>query len=215
MLSVEMKLTTDTKERIFTSILFLLEIYKIVMGTCLTIFVPHMCTETTICSLTESVYRNSLLHQVAMGWNAYSLVTILLMYGMEMYRENWCIRYLDIDESRSSIALDTEIEEYPHFKHQMTKLNQRYKYTILITIASQTVNIGLSVADLAMAWAGISTLTPLISYIILLSVKLYASYNTATTSLKKERAYSAYMRIQQTYNTIDTDYRKPLVPVVP
>jgi hypothetical protein len=211
-----MKLTIDTRERLLTSALFLLEMYKIVMGTCLTVFVPHMCTETEVCSLTSSVYRDSLLHQVAMGWNLYSLLTILFMYGMEMYRENWCIRYLDIDESRSTLNLDTEIEEYPQIKHQMATLNQRYKYAVIISVASQTVNIGLSVADLALAWAGISTLTPLLSYVLLLSIKMLTSYNTATSSLKKERAYSAYMRTQKTYNTIDADYKtaKP-VSVVP
>ena len=43
-----------------------------------------------------------------------------------MKRENWCIKYLDIDDDKSSNNLDEEIEKYPKYKHEMHQLNRKY-----------------------------------------------------------------------------------------
>ncbi len=209
-----MKLTVDTKQRCLTGILFLVEIYKILMGTCLTLFVPRMCgTET--CSLLESLQQDATLHRVAQASNAVSLILFFVYYGIELQRENWCIQYLDIDDAKSAIHLDHEIEAYPIIKQRMHTLNVRYKRIALICIVSQLVNIGVSTADIAMAWAGFSSLTPLASYTLLICMKLFVSYGIAAASLKDERALSAFMRAPKTYNTIDEDHRHKELSIVP
>ena len=49
-----MHLTTDNKQRLKVSFSFLLEFYKVVMGTFLTIFVPQNCGENA-CSLYDNI----------------------------------------------------------------------------------------------------------------------------------------------------------------
>lgn len=201
-----MKLTTDTRERWLIVILFTVEVYKILMGTCLTIFVPMKCN-TALCSLQEIIHNDTILHRVAMGINAFSLLTMILLYSVELYRENWCIKYLDIDDTKSVLSLDTEIESYPSIKQNMNKINKKYLWVVNITTGVQILNICISSVDIALAWAGIASLTPLASYVLLLLMKLFYSYKTSKASLKEERAYSSYMRIQKSYNTIDSDYK--------
>lgn len=201
-----MKLTIDTKQRCLTGVLFLVEIYKILMGTCLTLFVPRMCGTDT-CSLLESLQQDTTLHRIAQVSNAVSLVLFFAYYGIELQRENWCIQYLDIDDTMTAIHLDREIEAYPLIKQRMHTLNVRYKRIALVCIVSQLINIGVSTADIAVVWAGISSLTPLASYTLLIFIKLFVSYGIAVASLKDERALSAFMRTPKTYNRIDEDYR--------
>lgn len=201
-----MKISADTQQRFLTACLFLLEVYRITMGTCLSLFVPRLCDDNT-CSLLESLEQNTALHRIAQTTNVISFLLFALYYGVELQRENWCIKYLDMDNTRTANHLDTEIEAYPVIKQQMRTLNTRYKQVVIVCVVSQVINIGVSTADIAMAWAGFSSLTPLVSYVLLICVKLYMSYGISVASMKDERALSAYMRSPRIFNTIDADHK--------
>jgi hypothetical protein len=207
-----MKLKVDTQQRFLTVFLFLVEMYKLLMGSCLTLFVPQLCNTAT-CSLTEIIYLDSTLHRVAMGFNAYSLLMFLVFYCVELRRENWCIQYLDMDDSKSAVHLDAEIEAYPAIKSKMGALNYQYRTAVIVCTVSQIINVAISIADIAQAWAGISSLTPLASYVLIIFIKLGISFQIAQASLQKERALSAFMKAPRTYNTIDEDHRLVLQPV--
>lgn len=210
-----MKLTTDNKQRLITVVLFLSELFRILMGTCLSIFVPHQCPNNETCSIINNIKENqSVLHQTTLGINFASLLVFLTLYGFELHRENWCIKYLDMDKTKSPINLDTEIEYYPDIKEKMHSLNQKYKTITIICTGAQIINISISVADIATMWAGFSSLTPLLSYVLLIALKLNQTYVIADKSLKKERALSAYIKSSKIYNTIDTDYKKIELPAL-
>ena len=78
-----------------------------------------------------------------------------------------------------------------------------------------TLNTGISLYDLSTHWAGSPTLTPLLSSILLVFMKLYGSYFVAGSSLENERAYSAYMSGPKTYNAIDSDFIEGELYVAP
>ncbi len=205
-----MKIKTDNKERIITGSLFLIELFRILMGTCLSVFVPHMC-EKDVCTVLYNIKDNDdIYHRVTLAMNLISLLVFLVFYGFETHRENWCIKHLDMDKSKSPINLDTEIESYPEIKVAMHSLNKKYKTITIICGGTQIVNITMSVVDIALAWAGFASITPLLSYVMLIVLKLQTSYGIASKSLLKERALSAYMRSAKIYNTIDADFKKPL-----
>ena len=205
-----MKLSTDNTQRLVTGGLFLIELFRIIMGTCLGVFVPHLC-DKDVCSVLYNVRDNSdIYHRATLAMNALSLIVFLVLYGYETKRENWCIKYLDIDKTKSPINLDQEIEQYPEIKLEMHHLNKNYKRITIICAGVQIVNISMSVADIALAWAGFSSLTPLLSYVMLIVLKLQSSYSISAKSLLKERALSAYMKHPKIFNTIDADFKKPL-----
>ncbi len=201
-----MKLTVDNKQRLTTAFLFILESYKIIMGTFLTIFVPQECNQET-CTILQNIQNNTVLHRIATISNLISFIVFIAFYSIELKRENWCIKYLDIDDNKASNNLDTEIESYKDIKINMNKINKHYKIITSICIGTQIINISLSVADILHQFNGISTITPLLSYVILIAIKLFMSFNIAYSSLKDERAYSSFMKISKTYNTIDDDFK--------
>lgn len=204
----------DTVQRLKGGLTFMLEFYKICMGTFLTVFVPHQCYEenslgsqSVVCSISHNIYHGDDYHRRIIWFNLFSFIVFVLMYCMEIKRENWCINYLDIDYSKSAENLDDEIEDYPVFKYKMHELNKRYDNLVKFCSLTQLFNISVSVADVGRSWAGSASFTPMLSYIILIASKLHTSYTVATASLKNERAYSAYLKGPKTYNTIDSDHR--------
>ena len=202
-----MKITQDTEQRLKTCAIFFLELYKISMGTFLTIFVPRSCSDG-VCTITENIYNNGLYHQFAMCFNAITFILFLNFYKNELQRENWCIEYLDIEPNKSNENLDTEIEKYPLLKKEMILLNMSYENSTIACSAIHVMNVGISLGDILNNWAGSASLTPMISFIILVSMKLYNAYVISNEAINTERAYSAYLSNPETYNTIDEDYRK-------
>ena len=202
----------DTKQRLQGGLTFIIEFYKICMGTFLTVFVPHQCENNTICTVTYNINSNSdPYHKSIIVFNLISFAVFFAMYFIEVKRENWCINYLDIDYSKPTENLDEEIEYYPTFKSEMHALNKKYKILVDTCIGFQTINIALSSVDVANNWAGSASLAPMLSYILLIVIKLFHTRNIATASLKNERAYSAYLSGPKTFNVIDKDHIRPSV----
>ena len=93
-----MKIDVDTKERLKIILIFLLQSYKVAMGSMLTLFVPQMCGNN-VCSLTDNLAKNDGLHVTTLSLNFISLIAFTLCYHSELQRENWCIHHLDIDKN--------------------------------------------------------------------------------------------------------------------
>lgn len=203
-----MRVDADNKQRIKAAMAFGLEFYKVLMGTFLTAFVPRVCDDS-VCTVSQNIYDEELFHRIAISFNAFSFLTFLAFYYTEIRREEWCIKYLDIDPDKANENLDDEIEEYPQFKEGMAKLNKSYANSTKFCGAVQLVNIGLSLGDISSHWAGGATLTPLLSYILLIFMKLTQAYNVSSIAVKDERAFSAYLTGPKTYNTIDEDHKLP------
>lgn len=201
-----MKLQPDTKQRIFTTLSMFTEFYKVMMGTFLTIFVPQQCDEG-VCTLSQNFYNTELLHRSAMILNFVTFVSVLTFYGIEIRRENWCIKYLDIDDNLSNNNLDTEIEFYPKYKKEMNKLNKYYLYSLYTSAILLLANFGYSGYSISYDYTGPNTITSILSFFMLVTNKLYTAVGIGKESVKNERAFSAYMRTPKTYNTIDEDFK--------
>ena len=197
----------DRKQRIIGTFIFLLEFYKILMGTFLTIFVPHACDSRT-CTPTENINNRNSYHSSALIVNTISFGVFLMMYYSEIRRENWCISYLDINPQKPIEYLDVEIEDYPKIKKKMSRLNIQYKNLTILCAGVQGINISVSAVDIFKFGAGTSSFLTMASYMVLIITKLINTYNIASTSLTKERAYSAYLSGPKTYNVIDMDHKK-------
>lgn len=205
-----MRMNADNKQRVKATLAFGLEFYKVLMGTFLTAFVPRVCGDN-VCTVSQNIYDDELLHRIAISFNAFSFLTFLAFYYSEIRREEWCIKYLDIDPDKANENLDDEIEAYPQFKTAMHDLNKSYADSTKFCTAVQIANVGLSLADISSNWAGGATITPLLSYILLIFMKLFQAYSVSSIAVKDERAFSAYLTVPSTYNTIDEDFRSDRV----
>ena len=202
-----MKIDLDTKQRVTGWLICGLELYK-TTGCFLAVFLPHACGDR-ICSVSYNLTENhNLLHELTVVVNSFTFLSFVALYAVEMRRENWCIKYLDIDASKSLSYLTDEIEDYPELKRTMSQLNRRYRFLANFCAYSYAFNVIISMVEMTQSWPGASVLAPLISYLILVCTKLYKTQETATLSLRDERALSAYLTGQKTFNRIDADHRK-------
>jgi len=200
-----MKVDVDTKERMKTIFIFLLQSYKVLMGSMLVLFVPQSCGDS-VCSITDNLYRDDQLHRTSLGVNFLSTLCFITCYTIELNRENWCIEHLDISDDYGDNNLPLVLKERPALEKALHKINDRYYYSSQITAGVYSVNLILSTTSIYFNHAGTTTITAYMSFVILILMKLYNALFVSNDSKKNNMALSAYMSELQSYNVIDKDY---------
>ena len=105
-----MKVNNDLKERLKIGALFVFQSYKVIMGSLLILFVPQNCEElldnsgssynyeSEICSVSDNLNKkDDLFHDITLGFNFLCVFLFFIMYFVELRRENWCVKNLDIN----------------------------------------------------------------------------------------------------------------------
>lgn len=208
-----MKRISDSQQRLMVALAFVLEFYKVMMGSMLTVFVPQRCgtaaSPDDVCSVSEIAAQlassGDATQRAAFVMNLSTLLVVVFMYGFEAYRENWCIENLDIDPSKPETHLDAELAAWPELRKTGLVLNARYSRMSGIAAAVVAGNFSLSSVFLLAHQAGLATLISLLSYLLLLAIKLHSTYRIAHASLRDAKTYSAYMVSQRVFNCVDED----------
>lgn len=198
-------ITDDTKQRIKVIGIFLLQIYKITTGTMMSLFIPQSCGDR-MCSLTENYENSELYHKTLFYWNTFSMFLFLLSYSVELRREEWCVKYLDIDNNFPDNSLKEIIVKEKDLDKKMDKLN-KYYYDILIgTTITYFINMLLTIKMINDNYHSNSTISCFMSFSLLVLMKIYNSWNVAYQSVKNDKMMSAYMCEFVSFNVLDTDY---------
>ena len=166
-----MKVDVDTKERMKTIFIFLLQSYKVLMGSMLVLFVPQSCGDS-ICSITDNLYRDDELHRTSLAFNFLSTLCFVTCYTIELNRENWCIEHLDISDDYGDNNLPLVLKERPELEKALHKINDRYYYSSQITAGVYSVNLVLSTTSIYFNHSGTNTITAYMSFVILILMKL-------------------------------------------
>lgn len=132
----------------------------------------------------------------------------MLTYFYELKRENWSIKYLDINNNVSDNNLKSIIVNEPKLDKQMDRLNLRYRNIVCITIFLYFVNLCLTIRLLNKNYHSSSTLSCFASFSLLVMMKLYNSFSVAYNSVKSDKMMSAYMSEFVSFNVLDSDYLK-------
>ena len=208
-------LDIDFIQRVKVGGIFCLQIYKILTGTLLTIFVPQSCerfsletntTDNNVCSLTENLNNSDIYHKKTLYWNIFTMTLFIGYYIIELKRENWSIQYLDIDNDKPDNSLKEIIKNEKELDKEMDKLNLYYYYLLCSTIFAYSVNIMLMIKILNDDYHSSSTISCFVSFVLLVLMKLYNSYIVAKESIKNDKMMSAYMSEFVSYNVLDKDY---------
>ena len=89
----------DIVQRIKVAGIFMLQFYKVLTGTMLTLFVPQACPEITdgsgvsnpdgvrICTITENLENNEIYHRFTLYFNLLSFLSFIYVYILELKRE--------------------------------------------------------------------------------------------------------------------------------
>ena len=200
-----MKLDVDSKERIKIIILFLLQSYKVIMGSMLLVFVPRQCGDD-ICSVQDNLRTNDTLNRAALGTNFLSIAFFLLTYIIELRRENFCVHNFDINHDVGDNNLAIVLKNKPDLLNALHSHNNKYYRITQMTFLVYLVNFILS--DIVLYndetfWK--IGLAPYFSYILLILMKLYNCYYISSHSIQNDKALSAYMTEFSSFNVIDAD----------
>ena len=202
-----MKLDVDTKERIKVLLIFLLQSYKVAMGSMLVLFVPQLCDDG-VCSITDNLNKEDALHRSALVMNFISTASFTACYLIELKRENWCVEYLDIDDNYADNNLPLVLSKEPGIEKSLHNINNMYYYSSQVTVVLYMLNLLISTVSIYMHSAGSPTVTAYASFVILILMKLYNAVFISRDSRANNMALSAYMTELQSFNVIDKDHRK-------
>ena len=100
----------DIVQRVKVAGIFLLQVYKVTTGTLLSLFIPQSCGDE-ICSIQQNYENNDVYHKSVLYWNMFSMVTFYTYYLIELRREEWAIKFLDIDNDKPDNALKEIIKK--------------------------------------------------------------------------------------------------------
>jgi len=211
----------DIVQRIKVAGIFMLQFYKVLTGTMLTLFVPQACRQSEeimdgssifipdgvrICTITENLENNEIYHRFTLYFNLLSFLSFIYVYILELQRENWSIKYLDIDKDKSDNALKSIIVNEPKLDKKMDRLNKMYFYGLSVTAIIYMINMILMINILYQDYHSASTLSCFVSFTLLVQMKLYNSLSIAYYSVKDDKMMSAFMSEFVSFNVLDKDY---------
>tara|TARA_B100001094_G_scaffold4681_1_gene4230 strand:- start:277 stop:945 length:669 start_codon:yes stop_codon:yes gene_type:complete len=205
----------DIIQRIKVIGIFILQFYKVLTGTMLTLFVPQACPEISegsgensirICTITENFENNEIYHQLTLYWNSISFLCFIYVYILELRRESWAIKFLDIDNDKPDNCLKGIIVNEPKLDKKMDRLNKLYFYGLSVTAVVYMINVLMMINILYQDYHSASTLSCFISFTLLVQMKLYNSLSVAYYSVKDDKMMSAFMSEFVSFNVLDKDY---------
>ena len=197
----------DLKQRIKVCGITVLQVYKIITGTMLSLFIPQSCGDK-MCTLTENYEKTEVYHKTVFYWNCFSMFLFALFYSIELRREEWCVKHLDIDNDYPDNSLKPIIIQEKELDTKIDKLNKYYYYTLWCTSIAYFMNMALTVKMLNDNYHSNSTISCFISFTLLVLMKLYNSTTVAYQSVKNDKMMSAYMSEFVSFNVLDEDYVK-------
>ena len=86
----------DFQQKLGVGTTLILEIYRVLMGALLIAFVPQNCNGQ-ICSMSENLTRDDVMATTAVVTNFTTLGAFLILYFIEVKRENKMINYLEVN----------------------------------------------------------------------------------------------------------------------
>ena len=200
-----MKVDVDTKERINVMFIFILQSYKVAMGSMLTLFVPQLCGDK-VCGVTDNLYKEGTLHRAALSFNFISAFTFFVCYIIELKRENWCVEHLDIYDNFGDNNLPDVLKKRPDLELALHKINDSYFYSSQVTAVTYFINLIVSTVSIYHYTTGVTTITAYLSFVILILMKLKNAIYISRNSKRNNIALSAYMSELQSFNVVDKDH---------
>jgi hypothetical protein len=196
----------DFTQKFNASITFVLELYRILMGSMLLMFVPQKCDDRS-CNLTELMFTHAgAAYDANYVINFFTIASFLLLYVIEFRREHKMIDYLDVnpkfacDNASVGNALMLLPENKRHMILNLDHNYQRVTYLSMFFFIVNTIFSGCSVYD---KYLDSKTTSVFFTNILFIAMKLIDANALANT--ETNIFYSAYLKNRVQYNYVDPD----------
>ena len=195
----------DFMQKFNVSISFILELYRVLMGTMLIMFVPQKCGED-MCGLTDNMFKSTDVYSVNAGINIATLIAFVYLYVVEVRRENTLITYLDINKEFAcdNDAVGEALLLLPNNKRQtVLNLDHKYQHASYIALFFFLANTIFSGYSVYKNYLDSKTTSVFITNVLFLAGKLIQTNSLANT--EENVFYSAYLTDRIQYNYVDPD----------
>ena len=183
----------------------LLEIYRVLMGAFLVVFVPQKCNDQ-ICSLSDNINRSDTLSQTAIAMNAVTMFSFLCLYAVEVKRENKLINYLEVNRFTpvdNESVVDALIKLPKSKKDSILLFDKYYQNTGYGSTIAFLLNAVISSIVVYTNYLDSKTVTVYLTNLLFMGLKVSDVYSTVNT--KQNVFYSAYLKNKVQFNDVDPD----------
>jgi hypothetical protein len=222
-----MKVSQNVYQKVMIFVFMGLDIYRILIGSFFSIFVPQRCdvkntistSNSTVvevvashtCELKENISDLTTYNWFVLGLNAFTALSIAIAFIWEFKRETWMVNHLDVDPEKPDNNLDDEfakpIPKYESMKASLLKKNKIYYYLFLTVAITATLNFGCSLDLMIVYYDGFKTMTTFFTNALLIFMRVQKSLSIAKTCEKDLKAQSVFLSEPVAFNTIDEKYR--------
>jgi hypothetical protein len=185
----------------------LIELFRVITSSLLIIFVPQKCGDH-ICTLQEATRFNNGFNSIGLSINFITLGSFIILYWIEMWRENRLIKYLDVNPNMptDSVYISNIMNILPvEKKNKILQSSKYYMYITWITIIIYIINAIISGIIINKAYLSNQTYATFITYVIFMITKLTNAHGVITTD--DNIYYSAYLKTNVQFNDIDRNYK--------
>ncbi len=195
----------DTKQKMNVASTLMLELYRVLMGAFLVVFVPQKCGDE-LCSMDQNINRSDVLSRITVAFNSLTLLSFLFLYYIEVKRENKLITYLEVNRfySVDNESVGKALEKLEQSKKQsILGYDGYYQNTGKLCTGIFTINSVLSSIVVYSNYLDSKTVTVYLTNLLFMGSKVYDVYNTVNT--KPNIFYSAYLKNKVQFNDVDPD----------
>ena len=196
----------DFNQRVNVASTLMLELYRVLMGAFLMVFVPQKCDNDTVCSIDENIDRSDVLSRITLSFNAFTFLAFLALYAIEVKRENTLITYLEVNKFNSGddVSVGEALQKLdPIKKDLILNFDQYYQKVGYSCSGIFIANSVLSSIVVYSNYLDSKTITVYLTNLLFMSLKVYDVYNTVNT--KPNIFYSAYLKNKVQFNDVDPD----------
>lgn len=185
----------------------LIELFRVITSSLMILFVPQKC-DKDICTFQQTMRFNNGMNGIGLIINFITLGAFIILYWIEMWRENRLIKYLDVnpnmptDPEYISNIMNILSEEKINKIHISSKY---YRFFTYFTIIIYIINAIISGIIIDRAYLSNQTYATYITYVIFMITKLTNAYTVVNTD--EHVYYSAYLKTNVQFNDIDRNYK--------
>jgi len=196
----------DSSQKMNVLLSLIFEIYRVLMGSMLVLFVPQSC-DGEVCTLEDNFNReDGGLTKATFAFNILTMVGFFVLYKIEVSRENLLIDNLDVNpnEERTNEKVAENIEKLDkEIKEQIWKCDEYYKKAGYGCMGLFGINSVLSLIVTLSNYLDDKTLTVLITNILFMGLKINEVFEIVYT--EKNIFLSAFLTRKVQFNDIDKD----------
>jgi len=195
----------DFTQKMSVYISFIFELYRVVMGSFLILFVPQKCGEDS-CTIFEPVNAGVRLNDAAFGVNILTFCLFLGMYYAEIKRETQMITYLHVnmEEPCDNDAVGEALCKLPEEKKlSILRWDKLYLRSGQFALVGFIANAVLSSIAIYENFLDGKTTSSLITNILFMLLKIHETQSITNTD--QNIFYSAYLNERVQFNDVDPD----------